>query len=544
MTIKLVRWHMLAILIAVLVAEASAAVPSNVFSDHMVLQRDKLAPIWGTAKAGEEVTVTFAEQVKKTNAGKDGKWMIRFDPMRWSTEPQELTVSSPSKTTTFKDVLVGDVWVAGGQSNMGRAAKASWRPDDFRLHKPHIRFLKVVSKGSKYPQNELTPGVPNPRRPWIATPNKWNVCGDKMSLQCCAIGFFFADRIYKKTGIPQGLLWNAVGGSVVSEWTPRQGWWLRPELEEKAKIIDSWYPSTTIGRAAHKKAVDDIEKWCKDAREAVEKGYPFPFPQPKLPEPADPKGSGRGTTLLYNGRTHPLVPYAIKGILWYQGESDYANAQYRHMIEAMVESWRDLFACPDEKPTDLRYYFVQMQRCGSYMSPGVRDFQYQSYFTIPNSGMAVLMDLDVSLHPNNKYDAGRRLALWSLKRDYDKDVIFSGPIYHSHKTEGDKVVVTFDYTHGGLFIGQKAKLDPVEKLPDNKLVNLEITADGKQWVPAQSRIDGERLVVWADGLKNPTDVRYCWKSIADGPFLYNKESLPAGQFNTKTMRSILKKGEK
>jgi len=533
----------LAITAALLAAEGVAVEPASVFSDHMILQREKPAPVWGRAKPGEEVTVTFAGQIHKTTAGKAGKWLVRLDPLTTSTEPRELTVRDRAGRVAFKDVLVGDVWIASGQSNMARSAGASWRPKNFKLHKPHIRFLKVVSPGKKYPQEQLAPGRPNPRRPWVATPNKWNICRDDMALNCCAVGFFFADRIYKETGIPQGLLWNAVGGSVVSEWTPRQGWWLRPELQDQAREIDSWYPSTEIGKAANKKAIADIEQWCRKAREAVEQGHPFPFPQPMLPAPPDPRGNGRGRTLLYNGRTHPLVPFAIKGILWYQGESDYANSQYRHMIEAMVQSWRELFACPDEKPTDLRYYFVQMQRCGSYMSPGVRDFQYQSYFTIPNAGMAVLLDLDVNLHPMNKYDAGRRLALWSLKRDYGKDVVYSGPIYKSHKTDGDKIIVIFDHTHGGLFIGEKEKLNPVKRLPDARLINLEITADGKNWMPAKSKLDGEKLIVWANGLKNPTDVRYCWKSVADGPFIYNNESLPAGQFNTHTMRSVIEKGK-
>ena len=253
-----------------------------------------------------------------------------------------------------------------------------------------------------------------------------------------------------------------------------------------------------------------------------------------LPEPDDGGGRGRGTTILYNGRMHPLVPYAVAGILWWQGESDYANRDYLPQIEAMVESWRRLLAGPSEKPADLPFYFVQMQRSGTYMSPDVRDRQFQSYFTIPNSGMAVLIDLDIQLHPNNKYDAGRRLALWALAKRYGKDVTYSGPLYRSHRVEGDKVIVEFTHTHGGLFIGTKDKLAAPKPIGDGKLTNIEITADGRKWVPARSQIVGEKLVVWADGVRKPTDVRYCWKSVADEPFLYNNAGLPAAQFNTET----------
>jgi len=521
--------------------EAAAVEPADALGDHMVLQRDKPVPIWGTAEPGEKVTVRFAGRSKTTVADEKGRWIVRLDPMSVNARPQELTIEGRSDKVTLTDILIGDVWIAGGQSNMGRAVNASWRPEDFSLDHPKIRYLKVVSGGKKYPSTELTPRIHPPRGTPVSVDNAWNVCEGDITLECAAVGFFFAQRVHEETGVPQGLLWNAWGGSVVREWIPQPGWWLRPEIEEDARKIDSWYPNTEIGRAAQKQRVEEIAQWCKDAREAIERGDPFPFPQPKLPAPDDGGGRGRGTTILYNGRLHPLVPYAVKGILWYQGESDYGNRLYRPMIESMVGAWRELFCSPDERPENLPFYFVQMQRCGSYMSPDVRDFQYQSYFTIENAGMAVLLDLDIQLHPWNKFDAGRRLARWSLVRDYGKKLDYSGPIYKSHRTESDRVVVEFEHARGGLFIGQKEKLDPVERLPDGVLVNLEITTDGRTWVPAKSKIEGERLVVWADGLKSPTDVRYCWKSIADGPFIYNAAALPAGQFNTQTIQDAIAK---
>jgi len=531
-----VPWHchLLFLLTAACPVHAAALEPADVFSDHLVLQRNKPAPVWGTATPGERITVSFGGQTKTAPADKTGRWIVRLDPRQASTTPRTLTIKGSSGTVTLQDVLVGDVWIAGGQSNMGRDVSRSWRPDNQRLDYPHVRFLPVGSRGAKYPSSELASPAEPPRKDRLTKPNQWHVCTDQATPECCAVGFFFAERVYQETGIPQGLLWNAWAGSTVSEWIPQCGWSLRPELAETARLVDSWYPNTPTGREAYTAAVADIDAWRKKAEEALQQGHPFPFPQPKLPEPDDSQGTGRGTTILYNGRVHPLVPYAIKGILWYQGESDYANRGYVPQIEAMVESWRTLFAAPGEKPADLSFYFVQMQRCGSYMSPEIRDQQFQSFFTIPNAGMAVLLDLDMNLHPANKVDAGRRLALWALAKDYGKDVVTSGPLYRSRRVEGDKVVVEFTHTHGGLFIGRKNKLDPAEKLPDGKLVNLEIAADGRQWVPAQSRIDDETLVAWADGVAKPTDVRYCWKSTADEPFLYNQAGLPAAQFNTTT----------
>lgn len=530
------HWCVWALLASLWARHAAAVETADALGDHMVLQRGKAAPVWGAAKAGEKITVTFAGQTKSATADRAGRWLVRLEPLKANTTPRELAIKAPSGAVTLKDVLVGDVWICGGQSNMGRDVNRSWRPKDQRMAYPHIRFLPVRSRGSKYPQTKLVPPPPptSRRGERVTESNKWHVCTDETTPECCAVGFFFAERIYKETGIPQGLLWNAWAGSVAREWIPQPGWSLRPELAETARTVDSWYPSTATGREAYKQAVDEIDAWRKKAEEAVRQGHPFPFPQPKLPEPDDSKGSGRGTTVLYNGRVHPLVPYAVAGILWYQGESDYGNRGYVPQIEAMAESWRTLFAAPGETPADLPFYFVQMQRCGSYMSPEIRDQQFQSYFTIPNAGMAVLLDLDMNLHPNNKYDSGRRLALWALAKDYAKNVVYSGPLYKSHRVEGSKIVVEFTHTHGGLFIGKKTKLDPAEALPDGKLVNLEITADGRQWVPAQSRIAGETLVAWADGVAKPTGVRYCWKSKADEPFLYNQPGLPAAQFNTTT----------
>ena len=528
---------LLAALLAACPADARAVRPASVLGDHMVLQRGKPAPIWGTAEAGEKVTVCFAGQVKTAVAGTGGRWLARLDALKASTAPRELTIEAPSGTVTIRDVLVGDVWIAGGQSNMGRDVRRSWRPDGQRMDYPHIRFLTVRSRGSKYPRAELLappPPATPPRTKHVTGPNRWYACTPETTPECCAVGFFFAERIYKETHVPQGLLWNAWAGSTAKEWIPRFGWSLRPELADTARAVDAWYPGTEVGRAAFARAVEGIAAWAKDARQAVERSHPFPFPQPLLPEPDDGRGRGRGTTILYNGRVRPLVPYAIAGILWYQGESDYANTRYLHEVEAMAASWRQLFAAPGEKPSDLPFYFVQMQRCGSYMSPGVRDRQLQSYFTIPNAGMAVLLDLDMSLHPGNKWDSGRRLALWALAKDYGKDVIHSGPIYRGRRVEGGKVVVEFSHTHGGLFIGTKDRLAPPKRLPDGKLINLEITADGRSWQPARSKIDGERLIAWADGVPKPTDVRYCWKSKADEPFLYNKAGLPAAQFNSTT----------
>ncbi len=204
---------MYSILLAVLVStDAIYAVElADALGDHMVLQRNKSVPIWGTAQPGEQVTVTFAGQSQTAITNPQGRWAVRFKPLAASSESRELTVSGSSSKILIKDVLVGDVWIAGGQSNMGRDVNRSWRPVDQKMDYPHIRFLRVTSRGSKYPQSSLVTPPPS-NKEYITEQNKWNVCSGRATLECCAVGFFFAERIYQETGIPQGLLWNAWGG--------------------------------------------------------------------------------------------------------------------------------------------------------------------------------------------------------------------------------------------------------------------------------------------------------------------------------------------
>ena len=196
---------------------ASAVQPAGPLTDHMILQRGKPAPVWGTARAGEKVTVRFAGQSISAVADAGGNWMVRLAPLKASAQPRELTLSAPSGTVTIKDVLVGDVWIAGGQSNMARQVGSSWMPSDQEMDYPSIRYLPVASAGSKYPTTALE--------------GQWTVCTDETTPKCTAVGFFFAERVFKETGIPQGLLWNAVGGSVAREWIPQFGWRLRPRAQ-------------------------------------------------------------------------------------------------------------------------------------------------------------------------------------------------------------------------------------------------------------------------------------------------------------------------
>jgi sialate O-acetylesterase len=267
------------------------------------------------------------------------------------------------------------------------------------------------------------------------------------------------------------------------------------------------------------------EQWLAEAEASLNEGSPFPHPQPLMPEPTE-----RDLCGFYNGKIHPIVPYAIKGVLWYQGESDMRNTLWDIELKAMAQSWRDLFDVKG-KGEDIPFYWIQIQRSGDYCSPLVRQEQFNGLKLVPNSGMAVLLDLDVDVHPRNKVDTGIRLAHLALNRDYGKkDVVASGPLYKNHRVEGDTVIVEFDFADGGLRIGEKDMLNPPTFVDTKGLPNVELAGPDKRWHKAQAKIDGDKLVVRSADVPQPAHVRYCYTNIPDPPFLYNAAGLPAAMF--------------
>jgi len=487
-----------------------------VFGEGMVLQRDKPAPVWGWAEPGERVTVIFAGQSKTATADEDGKWTVVLDPLKLSTKPQTMAIRG-SRAITFGDVLVGDVWLCSGQSNMGRSVARSVIPPEMKWAHPQIRYWGA-GKDRKYPIERFQ----------LEERKPWTVCADEESTRgCCAVGFFFARRIQQEVDVPIGILWQAWAGSIIQEWMPPHAWRLEPELEQLADRVDANYPDTPHGRAIWKQRSEEIGQWMAEVEKALADGTPFPHPQPLMPEPQQ-----RDVCGFYNGKIHPMVPLALKGVLWYQGESDMRNKLWDVELKAMAQSWRNLFDATG-KGEDIPFYWIQIQRSGDYCSALVRQEQFNGLKLVPNSGMAVLLDLDVEVHPANKVDSGIRLALWALNKDYAKrEIVPSGPLYKSHAVEGGKVIVRFDYAHGGLRIGQKEMLAPPVLRASGELPNVELAGDDRRWQKATARIDGEQLIVSSKDVPQPVHVRYCYTTVPAPPFLYNAAGLPAAMFTT------------
>jgi sialate O-acetylesterase len=497
------RRHLGFVLAVLLVAVSARADVKlhGLFNDNMVLQREMPVPVWGTAEAGEQVTVTFGDQKKTATADKDGNWMVKLDPLK-AGGPFEMTVAGKN-SLTVKNILVGEVWVCSGQSNMEMAVKGVVNADaEIAAAKfSQIRLYTVTRKPSDTPLKDLQA--------------QWKECTPENIPGFSAVGYFFGRDIHKALNVPVGLIHTSWGGTAAELWTRRA-------------VLEN-LPETKLAFENYQKAVDNfpkVEESFKKAEEAYKAnaaklkadGKTVP-PAPRAPrKPMMP-------SCLYNGMIAPLIPYAIRGATWYQGESNAGNAKaYASLFPAMIKNWRE-----DWGQGDFPFLFVQL---ANYMArapqPGgsnwaaLRESQTKT-LSLPKTGMAVIIDIgeEKDIHPKNKQDVGKRLALAGLKVAYGKDdIVYSGPMYESMKEEGGAIRLSFKHVGGGL----------VAK-GGEKLTGFAVAGEDKKWVWADAKIDGTNVVVSSASVSKPVAVRYAW---GDNPEcnLYNKEDIPAVPFRT------------
>ncbi len=476
-----------------------------VFGDHAVLQQGIEVPVWGTAEPGEKVTVKFQGQEIEGKAGDNGKWLVRLKALKATAKQKgmPLVVAGAKKTVTFKDVLVGEVWLCAGQSNMQWGLAASDAAEDIAAAKfPAIRHQRVGGG--------------------------WVVCSPKTAGGFTGVGFYFARKVHQETGLPVGLLHNAIGGTRIEPW-------LAPgsaETEPSLRPVVEQYTKQVVAN------LDRVEAWVKAAREALaEKKTPPPAP----PLPDYPFSS------LYRGFTEPLRPYALRGMLWYQGESNGGEGdsyfyKQRALITGMRKAWGQ---------GDFPFYFVQLPQIGGVNeNPAGGDgwarirLAQARTLSVPNTGMAVTIDVGdpKDIHPRNKKDVGERLALWALAKDYGKkEVASSGPLYKGMKIEGDKVRLSFDHIGKGLMVGSKEGKKPVQEVTDGTLKRFAIAGGDGKWFWAEAKIDGENVVVSSPHVKKPVAVRYAYSNNPAGANLYNRDGLPASPFRTDEDRPPAKK---
>ncbi len=617
---------------------------ARLFSDHVVLQRKKPIPVWGWANPNESVSVSLAGQNKTTNTDANGKFSVEFAPMEATGEPLELKVAAKSGNLTVKDVLIGEVWLCSGQSNMEFMVKQA---DNFAEEKkdadyPQIRHFYVEHVVETAPQTDLKAG-------------EWKLSSPETVGDFTAVGFFFARDVYKKLNIPIGLVHSSWGGSQVESWISKEAMLSSNELKSYGEnlptdwvgfdaLLEKNVKQATLGdananptHADEKKYLDvnyDISKWItgdpmgqwdwkgiwawrgngffardveipnnfvgqetvlglaesnsyneiyingkpvfsritKGKREikiphntwksgtnrlvvkmnrAIEPewfGLGFQgsaadvfiktsdekiqigdYKWKLMPSFAETRlfahSSNNAGTIIYNGMIAPIVPFAMRGVLWYQGETNAGRSyQYRRTFPLMIEDWRKKWG------DDFYFHFVQLSSYGANQDSNtgsgwaeLREAQTMT-LNLPKTGMAVTTDIGNAndIHPTNKQDVGHRLAANALKQTYNFDIAYSSPMFDSVKFDGGKAIVSFNFAYAGLMA--KDKFGYVR--------GFEIAGADKKFYYAKAEIEGDKIIVLNEKVKNPVAVRYAWSDAPTDANLYNSAGFPASPFRT------------
>ncbi|MDZ4288322.1 MAG: sialate O-acetylesterase [Prosthecobacter sp.] len=502
-------------------AQAEVKLPA-LFSDNLVLQQKKPIAVWGWAAPDEDVSVRFAGQTQVTRADLDGRWRISFDPLPASSEAREMVISGKN-TLTLKNVLVGEVWVCSGQSNMQWAVSQAGNAEQEIAGSafPDIRMFNV----------ERVPAM----KPVTDVKGAWKEANPKNTGDFSAVAYFFGRHLHQVLKVPVGLINTSWGGTRVEAWSSRESLEERPcaaqMLSDWSGILNSWDATAEKSKfeAAQAEWQAQVKKINADNAK-VAAGQPKK-PSPPAPRPPDdPSKSPHFPAVLYNGMIAPLIPYAIQGAIWYQGESNQKRAfQYQELLPNMINDWRTRWN------DEFSFYIVQLASFGNgrpaTKAPGVPDTwaelqeaQYLTTITLPKTGLVVTNDIgeETNIHPKNKQEVGRRLALWALAKDYHRpNGAFSGPLYKSSAIEGDKVRIKFDHIGGGLQVRGGGDLK-----------QFQITGADEKWVWAQAKIDGEEVVVSSPEVLRPVGVRYAWAAWPEGANLMNADGLPASPFRT------------
>ncbi|QDU78549.1 hypothetical protein Pla110_02530 [Polystyrenella longa] len=491
-------------------AFADVKLPS-IIGDNMVLQQGKELPFWGWADAGEKVTVTVGEKSASTTAGDDGKWMVKV-PAVDAFGPIAVTVAG-NNSIEVQNVLVGNNWVCGGQSNMEWPVVKSNNPDEeiANADYPQIRMFKAVHTVAAEPQKDVV--------------GNWVVCSPDTVALHSAVGYFFGRELLKRTEQPVGLIESNWGGTPAESWTSMDK---MKSVDELQPILDRWDGIIANHDSIMKKYEEQITAWKAKVAAAKEAGEKEPG-KPRLGYHAN---HHHRPSSLYNGMIHPLVPFAIQGAIWYQGESNAGRAyQYRTLFPEMITNWREKWG-----QGDFPFYFVQLANFMAVEDKPVdsawaelREAQSMT-LSLPNTGQAVIIDIGEAkdIHPKNKQDVGYRLALIALHDVFGKtDVVYSGPTYKSMEVEGKEAHLQFDHVGGGL----------VAKGDGEELKGFAIAGEDQKFYWADARIEGDTVIVSSDEVSVPVSVRYAW---ANNPIcnLFNEAGLPASPFRTDEWKGI------
>jgi sialate O-acetylesterase len=493
-------------------ALVAAVKPNALFSDNAVLQRDREIPVWGDANDGEKIIVELNGQ-KASTVARGGRWSVKL-PALPAGGPFDLVISGEN-TLTIKNILIGEVWLCSGQSNMERQLGlrppqlpiVDWEQDAAAADYPQMRLIQVQNKISTQPQDDFS--------------GQWKICTPDSVKIFSAVAFYFARAVQKELNVPVGLIVSAWGGTKIEPWLSRETIQSNPGMEPEQdwlKKADSSYEKDKLDY------LQAAEKWLPLAKQAAQSNAALPDP------PVAPAhliaASNQNPTAIFNGMVNPLVPYAIRGTIWYQGESNVGNPDhYFDQLKALITGWRQSW-----QQGDFPFYVVQIAPCYGY---GANDklarlwaSEIKAVQAVANSGIAATMDVGNfnDIHPQYKSVVGERLARLALAQVYgQKDLACLSPQYSGKNVEGSKISIEFKNAGTGL------------ASKDGETLNcFEIAGEDKNYVPALAVIEGDKVIVGAGSVAKPAFVRYGWmvKQDRKTPNLASKEGLPALPFQT------------
>jgi len=494
--------------------------PSTLFNDHMVLQRDISIPVWGTSWPNEGITVRLNQKEFYTKADASGNWMVRLSKQE-AGGPYTLEIAGDN-IITYKDIYVGDVWLCSGQSNMDMTVAKEDRywcgvnneaEEVANANYPFIRNFDVDFTPSNKVQTNAV--------------GKWEICSPNTVGHWSAVAYFFAREMYNRYKIPVGLLTSAYGASTAETWISKPALETHPDLKPLLDAYTAkWAKFTADSTTTMADYREKLTKFEGDLAAAQAAAGDVTAKKPRAPRNPNPELDQHNPYVCYNGMIAPLIPFAIKGTLWYQGESNGPSAKlYREIMETMVADWRTSWG-----QGNFPFLYVQLANYGKPMTEPVmdnalmtvREAQVQN-LSIPNTGMAVAIenagDNPTNIHPKNKQVIGYRLGLIARAKVYGEKVEYSGPMYKKYEIKGNSIQLYFDHVGKGL----------VAK--DGKLTGFAICAEDHKWVWADAKIVGKTVVVSSPEVTTPVAVRYCW-GVNPPASLSNKEGLWTPNFRT------------
>ncbi len=505
------RRFVIALVLAVTAAVYADVKLPSIISSGMVLQQGQNLPIWGWAAPGEKVAVTFAGQSETATAGADGRWQVTLKPLAASAQSATLTVKG-SNTVVVEDVLVGEVWFCSGQSNMEWSMNRITNAEEEikNADNPLIRHFKAPKKHTPVPEQDV-------QAAWVKTAPE-TIAGNS------AVAYMFGRRLHAVLGnVPIGLVNSSWGGTRIEPWAPLCGFKGIPALDDIRRKVETADPHSELHREVLNRYIGELKTWIGEAQQLSEARKPAK-PAPEFPKglvfESDGRNAHQQPTVLYNGMVAGIAPYAVKGAIWYQGESNRGEGMlYLEKTKALVNGWREVWNLPE-----LPYYLVQLApfKYGGdeYALPEIWEAQAAVPHAIPNTGYAVINDIATlnDIHPPNKQDVGLRLANQALNRTYGRrEIEWSGPVYKSYAIEDGKIRITFEYAQG-------------LKTRDGKAPDwFEISGPDGRFVKADAVIDGETVVISSPEIAQPAGFRFAWHQLAE-PNLVNRNGLPTGAF--------------